>query len=728
MRPILPLAAATLLVLAGCGRPPQPLDLLGAGERLVEASAAGAARDAVLESSRRGLRVNDVVHRGFPAGPPGRLRFVLDVPKGARLRFACAIDPRFHERPGVEFTVKVKHGDREEVAWTQVLDPLSRPEHRAWVPVDVDLGKLAGKGRELVLETRGYEEAGDAERAWWGTPALTVARKAPLAIIYLVDTLRADHTGVYGYSRKTTPELDAFARDAVVFDAAVAHASWTKPSVASILTSRLPGQHRAVQLRDALDPSNVTIAERLDERGWATGAAIANSVIYGAESEFDRGFDVFAGLHGEEDRRSKLVGADVVVDSALAFLRSRQGLPTFLYVHTMDPHVPYEPPPPFDRMFEPFPADGHPARDPRTDFREPLDRERMIAQYDGDIAFGDREFGRFVRELKAAGLYEDALVVFLSDHGEEFLDHGGWLHGRSLFDELIRVPLVVKLPGNRGAGTRVAEQVQGIDVVPTVLEAMGLPLAPDLGGEPLQRTLAGGGKPRPALAEISHRGFVAHGVRTEGDKFIRRFSPHDDLLFFDLRKDPGEQANVASRHPERVRLLQAQAEAGMAPNPFRYVVQVAGTGRFDLKLETRGWLEGVEATGLGPQERQALGGNGRWLDLALQPRPGAPREIGFTVRPIGAPVTLSGTRDGRPLRPADVAVGEGSFRPAELPFRLPDIESETEADRGINLFAAPRAEPGGVRVWLALPPGRSLQELDPETRERLKALGYVGPG
>ena len=443
MRPILPLAAATALVLAGCGRPPEAVDLLGAGERLVEASAAGAAREAVLESGRRGLRVNDVVHRGFPAGPPGRLRFALDVPMGAGLRLACAIDPRFHERPGVEFTVKVRHGDREEVAWTQVVDPLSRPEHRAWVPVDIDLGKLAGKGRELVLETRGYEEAGDAERAWWGTPALTVARKAPLAIIYLVDTLRADHTGVYGYSRRTTPELDAFAKDAVVFDAAVAHASWTKPSVASILTSQLPARHRAVQLRDALDPSNVTIAERLDQRGWATGAAIANSVIYGAESEFDRGFDVFAGLHGEEDRRSKLVGADVVVDSALAFLRSRRGLPTFLYVHTMDPHVPYEPPPPFDRMFEPFPAEGHPARDPRTDFREPLDRERMVAQYDGDIAFGDREFGRFVRELKAAGLYEDALIVFLSDHGEEFLDHGLWLHGRSLFDELIRVPLVV---------------------------------------------------------------------------------------------------------------------------------------------------------------------------------------------------------------------------------------------------------------------------------------------
>ncbi len=127
-----------------------------------------------------------------------------------------------------------------------------------------------------------------------------------------------------------------------------------------------------------------------------------------------------------------------MVDAALAWLDARRGFPTFLYVHTMDPHVPYAPPPPFDRKYEPHPTADHPGQDPRSDYKEPLDRERMIAQYDGDIAYGDQEFGRFVRELKARGLYDRALVVFLADHGEEFLDHGKWLHGRSVFDELVR--------------------------------------------------------------------------------------------------------------------------------------------------------------------------------------------------------------------------------------------------------------------------------------------------
>jgi hypothetical protein len=239
MRKTLLLAAAATLVLGGCGTAP-PTDLLEARAALVEARAASLERQAVLERGAVGMRLNDVLVRGFPAGPPGRLRFTVDVPKDGRFQALVAIDPRYHQRPGVEFVVKVRRDKREEVAFSLLVDPIAHDEHRGFVPVDVDLGRYAGKGRELVLETRGYEETGEPVQAFWGTPAITAAQRAPLAILYLVDTLRADHTGVYGYKRNTTPELDAFAKDAIVFEAAVAHASWTKPSEASILTSHRP--------------------------------------------------------------------------------------------------------------------------------------------------------------------------------------------------------------------------------------------------------------------------------------------------------------------------------------------------------------------------------------------------------------------------------------------------------------------------------------------------------
>jgi len=315
----------------------------------------------------------------------------------------------------------------------------------------------------------------------------------------------------------------------------------------------------------------------------------------------------------------------------------------------------------------------------------------------------------------------------VADHGEEFLDHGRWLHGRSVFDELIRVPLVVKLPGNRHAGRRVSGQVQAVDIVPTILRALAIPLDPTLVGRPLQEAIEAAPEERTALSEISHRGFVAHGVRTARDKYVRRFSPDDDVLYFDLVRDPAEQENLVADHPDRVHFLQARAEAAMSPNPFRYAIEVSGAEPFALHLETRGWLEAVETTGLLAGESSTLGGNGRWLDLEVRPTPDGPRTLSFTVRPIGAPVTLSGTRSGRPLRPTDVAVAELAWHPPTLPWRLPDIESDAERETGRNLFSPPPPSARGVRVWLTLPTGGSLMELDDATREQLRALGYLSP-
>jgi arylsulfatase A-like enzyme len=703
-------------------QPPSPAE-----KALQEAEVAGRNATWVRCQSGKQVRINDVVRRTLPASPPSRLRYTVDIPKNARLSLSCGMPEERHDKPGVEFVVKVVKDGREETVFTQLLDPVARPAHRKWLSAEVDLAKFAGKAREIVLETRGFDQdAEDARRAFWGDMAITAPREdAPLVIVYLVDTLRADHTTPYGYARNTTPHLLSFSKDAVVFDQAISHASWTKPSVASLFTSQLPGRHRAVQLRDSLDLGHATLAEMLQLRGFSTGAAIANSVIYSTGTNFEQGFDFYAGLHGEGNRPSKLVEAAGVVDEALRFLEARRGFPTFLYVHTMDPHVPYQPPAPFDRMFEPHPTPDHPAVDPRYDFKEPKDRDRLMAQYDGDIAYGDQEFGRFVKTLKERGVYDRALIVFVADHGEEFEDHGKWLHGRSVFDELIRVPLIVKFPKGQGAGQRLAHQVQTVDILPTVLEAAGLPVPapPIISGRPLQAVLKGGAPEPRAVSEISHRGFVAHGIRTREDKYIQRFSPEEGELYFNLQKDPKEMANLSGQAPERVRQLRADLEQAMVPNAFRHVLRFTGTGRYELKLRTNGWIEAVEPIGFGLADKHTSEGNGRKLALLVSPRAGQPREVAFGVRPMGAPVWLEGTRDGRPLTKRDILIAAEGIHPEAVPFPLPEIESEKE--RVEDIFSPPREPTPGIHIWLSMPSGKKPPPMDCETCERLKALGYI---
>ena len=218
-------------------------------------------------------------------------------------------------------------------------------------------------------------------------------------------------------------------------------------------------------------------------------------------------------------------------------------------------------------------------------------------------------------------------------------------------------------------------------------------------------------------------------MRTRRDKYVRRFSPHDDELYFDLAQDPGEKQSRADENRERVRLLRAGVEAAMVPNPFRSHLRVEGAGAYVLRLGTGGWIEGVETVGLGPSEGYTIEGNGRKLELRLQPRPGRPREVIFGVRPMGAPVTLQGTRDGRPLRADEVWIAREAVHPPAVPLTLPEIEpvDEDKERLSINVLEAPPPGRAGVSLWLRMVSGRSVMAPpDKETCEALKALGYVG--
>jgi arylsulfatase A-like enzyme len=712
---------------AGCGRE-QGVDLGGQFvDRLVEAQVVGEGKEFVTGAQGRMIHIDDVGVRVLPASPPSKIVLKTDIPRGGVLHISAGIAEDRQSKGAVEFVIGVMENGKNHTVLTQVIDPISRPEHRAFVSLRADLARFAGRDREVVLETRAFEKDGDLYRAYWGAPTIAVDRafavkKDPLVILYLVDTLRADHTTPYGYGRDTTPELAKFAKDAVLFETAIAHSSWTKPSVASMMTSRLPSRHRAVQLRDPLDAGQVTLAEMLDAKGFATGAVIANSVVYAADSNFHQGFDVFAGLHGDEGRRSKMVDTRLVVDRALEFLDSRRGLPTFLYVHTMDPHVPYSPPAPFDTMFGPRTTPGNPGVDPRTDYKEALDLERLIGQYDGDIAYGDQQFGRFIDELKRRGVYDDAVILFVADHGEEFLDHGGWLHGRSVFDELVRIPMIVKFQGGRGAASRVKQMVALSDVLPTVLEAVDLPVPdpPVIIGRPLQGVAFSKVPEPPVVSEISHRSFVSSGIRTGEAKYIRRFSPQTDELYFDLARDPKEQKNLMAENAAGARRLRAAVEETMQVTPYRYVLRALTPQPQTLILETTGWIEGVETAGLGITEKAQLKNNARLLEITLAPKPGAPRDVFFRVRPVGVPVTLRGRLGSRDLGAADVFIGEHGAHPSTVPFLLPEMDGDS-----VTGMFKPGQTRAGIVLYLDQPSGRAIKDLNPEEREQLCALGYI---
>jgi arylsulfatase A-like enzyme len=707
--------AVCVILAAGCGQRPQGVDLLRSSRaRLAEAWAAGLDPHEVQAEVGKPRRIHNVVRAAIPATPPSRFRFVADVPADGRLILAAGIPGRYRDASAVEFVVSVRHRGREQTVLSRLVDPANREADRGWVPLEADLSGHAGTGVEILLETRGFERSEAPDRAFWGTPMITTAHDAgaPLVVVYLVDTLRADHLPLYGYARDTAPELTKFARDGVVFDQAIAASSWTKPSVASLFTSLLPRDHGCVRFYTPLDPGLVTLAERLRQSRYGTGAVVVNPHVGAKNMAFDQGFDQFEVL--PVGRR-----AGPVVDAALAFLDARRGQPTFLYVHTMDAHAPYQPPPPFDRRFPPLPPAGREAARPFRDYQEPADLDRIVSQYDGAVAYGDQEFGRFVRGLRERGLYERATIVFVADHGEEFLDHGGWDHGRTLFDELVRVPLVVKYPRGREAGRRVARQVQLVDVMPTILKSQGLPVPAGIVGRPLEASFDEAGPERPAVFETSYFEDAAYGARTSEAKYVRRFHPASVERFFDLRRDPGERHTLDVPGSSRAQALKAVAEASLSSLHRRLLVD--GGDGYGLRLRTTGWLEIVGRVGLLATEGADVVDDGHVLVLHLERQARRPRrvEVEFVTRPRGAPLWIDGTRGGRRLGASDVRVGAKGLAGPRPPFPVPN--GEQLAGRFGPL---PPANPGAPVSLVAARAG-PVATLDPETEQSLKALGYV---
>lgn len=334
----------------------------------------------------------------------------------------------------------------------------------------------------------------------------------PPVVLVVIDTLRADHLECYGYGRVTAPALCALANDGVLFERAYATRTETVPAISSILTGLYPPLHGVRANYLVLPEGVVTVAEHLKPLGYATGGFVSSFVMIRDFSGFAQGFDLYddrvrspEGLRENYER-----AAPETVDHALAWLAGAGARP-FLFLHLIEPHGPYNPPPRYLEKLA-LPAEGE---------RVPLERipssqrlpgvefvSQFVGRYDGEIAAADAELGRLFARLRASGLYDRSLIVVTADHGESLGEGDVWFsHGERLDDPQARVPLVVKLPAGAArvrAGTRVAEPVSAVDVAPTILAAVGAPPPTDpFSGTDLVPVARG--KRRPGAPPLTER-------------------------------------------------------------------------------------------------------------------------------------------------------------------------------------------------------------------------------
>lgn len=391
----------------------------------------------------------------------------------------------------------------------------------------------------------------------------------PHVVFISVDTLRADHLGAYGYGRETSPRIDELARSSVRFDQASSQASWTLPSHMSMITSQYPHVHGVEDDGTSLAEEATTLAEILAANGYDT-AALISWVYLSEQYGFAQGFGRFEELlpppHLVDSATRASFKAEHVTDYAIRWLERPHERPYFLFVHYFDPHLDYAPPEPYDTMFDPdYKGDA------RGDFEwiwpyikgvhhepatiTPRDLEHITALYDGEIRYTDVHVGRLLDAVDRTLGLDNCIIVFTSDHGEELNDHGSMEgHQWTLYEEVIRVPLLIRLPNRALAGRVIRAPVELIDIAPTLLARLGIARPGTFQGKDLFTIMnnpTDGTSDWLAYGEIqryNNKQFIRNQrfklIFTEDIGLNKRGIPVEPgFEFFDLVEDPHEQTN-----------------------------------------------------------------------------------------------------------------------------------------------------------------------------------------
>jgi arylsulfatase A-like enzyme len=429
-------------------------------------------------------------------------------------------------------------------------------------------------------------------------------------VFYLIDTCRADQLSAYGNSRKTSPFLEKLAAMGARFDHCFAQAPWTLPSMSAILTSCYPsvtGMHRFF---DQLDSAFVTLPEAMQQAGWHTAGFSANPLM-GKMSNYQQGFDEFTEamevIPGGDAIGHSTGSARALNQKVLPWLKQNKKWPSFLYVHSIDPHEQYAPEPEYLRRFTTPEREReyrkqlreikqkNPGKIGSVTTQEHFDRaqvkvgpfiETALALYDADICANDDEIEHLFDALRKTKPLEEWILVVTADHGEEFFEHGGTSHAYTLWNELLHVPLIVVAPGLVPAGLVVKEPVQSLDLYPTLLELLGIEAPPGLQGQSFAAFCRGDDQAagHPVFAENHSMPGSERFLPEQGNmlsviegpwKYIlnvkssfNRPRPRHEL--YRLDQDFAEKKNLAESEPERVARFETMVLEWWAKNRARH--------------------------------------------------------------------------------------------------------------------------------------------------------------
>jgi arylsulfatase A-like enzyme len=551
----------------------------------------------LVESSGETIVLQGESRRAITAPLPARLSFPLELPRNAELVFSAALlTERRIPRARVDFRVELAVEERAIEVYRREV---RAGEENAWHEARIDLGAWSGKPVKLTLSTE--PSSGSSPVPWasrvrpaWGDPRIRSRRTAPLGanerpsfIVLLVDTLRADYLGAYGFEGAISPNLDRLAAESLLFENCFANAPWTKPSIATLFTSLPPSVHGVTGMGKArwsgeggltqvLPEEAETIAERFQGAGYRTAAFVANPFIsprYG----YSQGFEVF-------ERKEKTEALLASATEWLAAHANRRETPFFLYLHVMDVHGPYNAP---RRDFEAVLqmnqgvsrtlTEEEYARIPEylreTEWASEEERYRLNswrAKYGAGVHAFDLAIGPFLDELRASSVLDRAYFVLTSDHGEELMEHGGWNHGGNLYDHQLHVPLLIRKPLAEDASRRIDTLVSLVDLMPTLSAAGGVEPPPGILGRDFSTLLRGGGDASTSaiFASAVNENPRIQGVRTLSHKLIWD-EDRGELELYDVAADPKECRDLSEEDRPSVARMKTYLRENLERNEAR---------------------------------------------------------------------------------------------------------------------------------------------------------------